>query len=166
MYYQLTDSFHVAADLERCWAFFSSAGNLPLITPPWLRFTLVSSPPIDRDVLLDYTIRWCGVPVRWRTKIIDWTPPRQFIDLQIRGPYALWHHQHTFEPAPAGEGSAGTLCRDRVIHRLPLPLIGRVVHAAIVRRQLLDIFRYRRRIIGEQLGWVRALQEDITIRPL
>ena len=54
--------------------------------------------------------------MKWRTKIIDWSPPRQFIDLQVRGPYALWHHQHTFTPTPSG----GTDCRDRVARGMPV----------------------------------------------
>jgi ligand-binding SRPBCC domain-containing protein len=167
MYYELTDHFDVAADLERCWRFFGSAENLPLITPPWLKFTIAIPPParvpaIEQDATLDYTIRWLGIPVRWRTKIIDWSPPRQFVDLQIRGPYVLWHHQHRFEPIDGG----GVRCFDRVIYQLPVPLVRRVVHAAVVRRQLCEIFRYRRRIIGEHLGGFRAVQEDVEIRPL
>ena len=164
MYHELTDHFEVAAGPDRTWAFFATADNLPLITPPWLNFRITGgkTPPIGQDALLDYTIRWLGIPVKWRTKIIDWSPPRQFVDLQVRGPYALWHHQHTFAPTPAG----GTECRDRVIYRVPVPVAGRVVHAAIVRRQLLGIFRFRRKVIGEQLGWVRAVQEDVRIKPL
>jgi ligand-binding SRPBCC domain-containing protein len=89
MYYELTDHFIVAASLENTWAFFSRAENLPRITPPWLRFTNQTPEPIHirLDSTLDYTIRWAGIPIRWRTRIIDWTPPTQFIDLQIRGPY-------------------------------------------------------------------------------
>lgn len=164
VYYELTDHVEVNANAERCWAFFATADNLHLITPPWLRFQVVgeAGKPIGRDALLDYTIHWMGVPVRWRTKIIDWSPPRQFIDLQIRGPYALWHHQHTFTPLPDG----GTECRDRVIYRVPVPGVGRLIHAAVVRRQLLDIFRFRRKVIGEHLGWARAVQEDVRIHPL
>ena len=166
MYYELTDHFRVAADVEQTWAFFSAAENLPAITPPWLAFTnrAAGPVPIENDALLDYTIRWMGVPVKWRTKIIDWDAPRQFIDLQIRGPYALWHHQHTF--TPARDGGAGVVCFDRVIYRLPLGPIGRLTHAAIVEKQLMEIFRYRRRVIGERLGWVRALQDEPIIRAL
>jgi hypothetical protein len=40
------------------------------------------------------------------------------------------------------------------------------VHAAFVRRQLLEIFRYRRRVIGQHLGCLRPVQEDVEIRPL
>ena len=174
MYYELTDHFEVAADAEQCWRFFSSAENLPLITPPWLNFTIAMPtplPPIEQDTVLDYPIRWLGVPVRWRTRIIDWSPPRQFVDLQIRGPYALWHHQHRFEAIDSaagggGGGGAGTRCFDRDIYRRPVPLVGRAVHAAVVRGQLLEIFRFRRKVIGEHLGLLRTVQADVEIRPL
>jgi len=163
MYYQLTDHFIVAASASQTWDFFSRAQNLPRITPPWLRFTNMTPEPIEigLDSTLDYTIRWAGVPIRWRTRIIDWTPPTQFIDLQIRGPYTLWHHQHTFQPV-----ADGIECRDRVIYKLPAPGISRVVHALAVKRQLLEIFRYRRKVIGQELGWVRAVQEDVTLGAL
>lgn len=137
------------------------AENLPRITPPWLKFTLVNCPKIQLNTQLDYTIRWMGLPIKWRTLIIDWTPPHRFIDLQIRGPYTLWHHEHTFAPT-----DKGVLCTDRVIYKLPFPLIRRVVHPLIVKRQLIEIFRFRRKVIAQNLGWVGADQDDATIRPL
>lgn len=160
MYYQLTDSFEVHADPQRTWAFFSDAMNLPRITPPWLDFTVSTRAPIvlQQDSLIDYVIRWAGLPMRWRTRIIDWSPPRQFIDLQIRGPYTLWHHQHTFTPI-----DGGTLCTDRVIYKVPMGPLGRVAHALMIRRQLLGIFRFRREVIGKELGWKRAVQEDVEV---
>jgi ligand-binding SRPBCC domain-containing protein len=163
MYYELTDHFIVAASLENTWAFFSRAENLPRITPPWLRFTNQTPEPIHirLDSTLDYTIRWAGIPIRWRTRIIDWTPPTQFIDLQIRGPYTLWHHQHTFRPT-----TDGIECRDRVIYKLPGTGLSRIVHALAVKRQLLQIFGYRRTVIGQDLGWVRAIQQEVQIRTL
>lgn len=162
MVYILTDSFQVSTPLDETWNFFSRAENLPDITPPWLDFTIRTPRPIDirEDARLDYTIRWLGIPIHWRTRIIDWTPPRQFIDLQIAGPYTLWHHQHTFRRARNG----GTRCHDRVHYRLPGGWLVAPVHALVVRRQLAEIFRFRRRAIAERLGWVRALQPDVRIR--
>ena len=165
MYYELTDRFEVAATIDETWKFFSTADNLPRITPPWLKFTVSTPGPIEitLDSMLDYTIAWKGLPMRWRTRIIDFSPPRQFIDLQIRGPYALWHHQHTFDAKP---DRAGVVCFDRVIYKIPVGPLGRVMHAIAVRNQLLDIFRYRRRVIGESFGGIRAIQPDVIIRPL
>ena len=111
--------------------------------------------------MIDYTIRWAGLPLRWRTKIIDWTPPRQFIDLQLRGPYALWHHQHTFEPTDRGT----VLCADHVTYKLPGGPLGRVAQPLVVRRQLLEIFRFRREVIGRRLGGMTPLQSDVEVRP-
>ena len=161
MYFELTDSFVVSGGLDRCWEFFGSAENLPLITPPWLHFRLAMAAPyprIEQDTLLDYTIRWCGIPIRWRTRIIDWDPPRTFIDLQVRGPYALWHHQHSFKAV-----DGGVECRDRVIYQLPMPIVRAMVHPLLVKRQLIEIFQFRRETIARNLGEFRALQDKPTI---
>jgi hypothetical protein len=161
VYYELTDRFEVAADPDAVWAFFSRAENLPDITPPSLGFVIETPGPvgIGQDAIIDYTIRWLGLPIRWRTRIIDWSPPHQFIDLQIRGPYALWHHQHTFRPT-----AGGVECADRVIYKLPMGPLARIAHPLVVRRQLLEIFRYRRRRIAARLGEVRPVQADVEIR--
>jgi ligand-binding SRPBCC domain-containing protein len=163
MYFELTDHFTVSADLERTWAFFSAADNLPKITPPALGFTIKTPTPVEmrEHTLLDYTIRWMGLPIRWRTQIIDWTPPHQFIDLQLRGPYALWHHQHRF----VANGQR-TECSDRVIYKLPGGLIGAMAHALTVRMQLIEIFRYRRHAIAQLLGAILPLQPDVAVRRL
>jgi ligand-binding SRPBCC domain-containing protein len=163
MYYELTDRFIVKADEKQTWSFFSSAENLPAITPPWLAFTIKTPAPIriENDALLDYTIKWLGIPIKWRTRIIEWEPPRMFIDLQLRGPYVLWHHQHVFTPC-----DGGTLCSDRVLYKLPLGWLGRPAQALVVKKQLLEIFRYRRKVIADRLGWVRAMQEDVLIKAI
>ena len=163
MYCELTDHFVVKTDLQTTWDFFSRAENLPRITPAWMKFQIRTPRPISlqRDSEIDYTIRWMGIPLHWRTRIIDWSPPRQFIDLQLRGPYSLWHHQHTFT---AGED--GTVCTDRVIYKVPVAGIGRIMNALVVKKQLISIFEFRRQVISQELGWVRAVQERVTVRHL
>ncbi len=163
MQYELTDHFIVKTGEKETWDFFSTAENLPAITPPWLTFKITTPAPvnIEAEALLDYTITWCGLPMRWRTRIIEWAPPHMFIDLQLKGPYTLWHHQHTFTPCPEG-----TICTDRVIYQLPMGWLAWPVQRWIVRRQLLEIFQFRRKVIAERLGWVRAVQEEVEIKVL
>ncbi|MFM1768209.1 MAG: hypothetical protein RJA22_738 [Verrucomicrobiota bacterium] len=86
--------------------------------------------------LIDYRIRIHGFPIRWRTEIQDWSPPHQFVDVQLRGPYLLWHHTHTFE---ARDG--WTLCREVVRYR---PFGGALIHRLFVRRDVERIFAFRR----------------------
>src|SRR4029078_3208739 len=101
-------------------------------------------------------IRLFESALRWRRKSVEGNPPLRFVDLQVKGPYALWHHEHRFEPV-----DGGVVCSDRVQYRLPLGIIGRITHSMLVRRQLMSIFRYRRQAISERLAPVRALQEDV-----
>jgi ligand-binding SRPBCC domain-containing protein len=98
--------------------------------------------------LIDYRLRLHGVPVRWRTRIEAWEPPERFVDVQVRGPYALWEHTHTFEP----DGAHAVVIRDRVRYALPFGPLGRLAHALFVRRDLERIFDHRRRAVAYALA--------------
>lgn len=139
--YQLSTRLFVARDLETTFSFFADAGNLQRLTPPWLDFAILTPRPIPMQVgtLIDYRITVHGFPIRWRTEIADWAPPHRFVDRQLRGPYQLWHHTHTFS---AVEG--GTLVEDTVRYR---PLGGAVVHRLFVQRDLERIFTFRQQEI-------------------
>lgn len=88
---------------------------------------------------IDYRLRVHGLPIRWRTRIESWQPERRFVDVQLRGPYRLWHHTHEFE-----EVAGGTLCRDLVRYAVPG---GRIVERLFVRRDIERIFDFRRRVL-------------------
>ncbi len=120
--------------------FFSRAGNLERITPPWLRFRLVTPEPLEMRVgtLIEYRLRVHGMPLGWVSRIDEWEENRSFADRQLRGPYRLWHHRHEFAPMPQG-----TLVRDRVHYEVPLGPLGELARLALVRRDLNRIFAYR-----------------------
>lgn len=152
--YQLVREQYIPATLESVFEFFADASNLDFLTPPWLHFQIKTPLPIvmQTGTLIDYTIRWRWLPVQWRTEILDWSPPFHFVDQQIRGPYRLWHHTHTFR----AEGS-GTFMTDTVRYALPLGLIGRMAHAAMVHQDLQAIFDYRFLKIAERFGHTDAV---------
>jgi ligand-binding SRPBCC domain-containing protein len=128
--------------------FFGDAFNLERITPPWLRFRVVSPAAIEMclGTLIEYRVRLHGIPLRWLTRIVEWEPGRRFVDVQVRGPYRLWHHTHSFEPD--GEG---TLMRDLVRYALPLGPLGELLHRALVRRDLDRIFDFRQEQVARSL---------------
>jgi ligand-binding SRPBCC domain-containing protein len=99
--------------------------------------------------VIRYRLRVHRVPIGWLTAIREWDPPRRFVDEQLRGPYALWLHTHTFEPHPDGGGD--TLMRDVVRYALPLGLVGEFARRLVVARDLDAIFDYRARRIRELL---------------
>lgn len=140
----------LAAPREEVFAFFADPANLQALTPPWLGFEILTPEPLPRGegALFEYRIRLHGLPMRWRTLIERFEPGRCFVDRQLQGPYALWHHTHGFEDLPDG----GTRVLDRVRYRVGWGLVGRLATALWVRRQVAGIFTYRRERLAERFG--------------
>lgn len=130
--------------------FYCDAFNLERITPPFLKFRILTPPPISmqQGTLIDYQLSLFGLPFRWRTLIEEWKPGERFVDRQFSGPYALWQHTHTFEAL----GPDRTLVRDRVEYRLPFGLPGRIAHRLWVRQTLDAIFDYRAQMTDRLLN--------------
>jgi NADH dehydrogenase len=130
----------VARPPDDVFAFFSRPENLGRITPPELDFQLTSADVRMRNgLVIDYRLRpLLGLPSRWRTLINGFEPPNRFSDIQLRGPYRLWEHTHTFTAA-----GQGTRVDDEVRYRLPLGMFGDALHDRLVRPSLERIFRYR-----------------------
>lgn len=139
----------IARPIRDVFGFFADAGNLDAITPDWLGFSIVTPRPIEMrpGAMIEYRLRWHGLPIGWVTRIEEWTPPVRFVDTQIRGPYRMWHHTHEFE-SEAG----GTRMRDIVRYQLPFGPIGRAAHWLSVGRDVGRIFDHRYRRVAELFG--------------
>jgi ligand-binding SRPBCC domain-containing protein len=120
--------------------FYADAANLERITPGWLGFRIATPQPVEMKsgALIEYRLKLHRIPVRWLTRIEAWEPGERFVDVQVKGPYRLWHHTHTFE---AHED--GTCVRDEVRYSLPLGPLGELAHRLLVRRDLERIFDFR-----------------------
>ena len=134
----------LGGSLDEVFAFFTDIQNLERMTPDWLGFRILGMRPdtLGEGAIIDYTIRLAGVPVRWRTRIVDWQPGRRFVDIQERGPYALWEHTHSFR-----EAAGGVLMRDEVRYAMRFGPLGSIVHALVVRASLGRVFDYRHEVL-------------------
>lgn len=139
-------------DLQRpraeVFAFFADPSNLQALTPPWLHFEVLTPEPlpIGENAVFEYSLRVRGFPIRWKTLIETYEEGFRFVDRQVSGPYALWHHTHLFKDL----GNGGTRIVDRVRYRVGLGPFGRVITALWVRKDIERIFHYRKQALAER----------------
>jgi len=132
-------------------ALFADPSVLATLTPPSFALRLVTPVSTMRaGSVLDYRMRWLGLPVSWRAYIREFDAPYRFMDVQVRGPFARWEHRHRFL-----EEDGGTVIEDRVVFRLPFGPLGRVAYRAMVGRQLRAAWDYRTERLAALLGPVR-----------
>jgi ligand-binding SRPBCC domain-containing protein len=131
---------------ERVFPFFADAFKLELITPPMLRFRVLTPAPIEMraGTVIDYQLKLHGIPVRWRSEITLWEPPHRFVDQQRRGPYRFWRHEHSF-----ADVDGGTLARDQVEYAVRG---GAFIDKLLVAPDLKKIFEYRKDRLAELLA--------------
>src|SRR5687767_6214971 len=134
--YHLRSTLWLPRPLDVVFDFFADARNLERLTPPWLRFQIVTPEPIGMrtGTRIAYRLKIPGAPLRWDGEIVVWEPPHRFVDVQRRGPYRRWAHEHRFE-----ERDGGTLVSDHVRYAV---FGGDLVERLFVRRDVQTIFAY------------------------
>ena len=138
----------LALPVTQVFSFFADASNLEVITPPWLHFRILAQevPKSGKGALIDYWLRWRGLPIRWRTGITAWDPPHRFEDVQLLGPYRQWRHTHLFESV-----GQGTQMTDVVHYSLPFGFVGALAHRLVVASDLEAIFDFRAQRVASLL---------------
>lgn len=134
--------------VDEIFPFFCNEKNLEALTPPMLNFKVVgkTTAEIEAGTLIDYRLKIRGIPTTWRTKILEWEHGKKFVDIQLKGPYSLWHHTHEFESI-----GGGTLMTDRVLYKLPMWPLGEI-SLPLVKRDVESIFNFRRKVIEKKFG--------------
>jgi ligand-binding SRPBCC domain-containing protein len=147
--YTLRRTQVIPGRLEAVFPFFRDPWNLEAITPPWLAFRIlhVTDRDIRQGTRISYRLRLYGVPIRWETVIAEYEGDVSFADEMLRGPYRHWYHRHRFRELPDA-----VEMEDVVDYALPFGVVGRLVHALAVRRQLDRIFAYRAAAIAAIFG--------------
>lgn len=137
----LQTTTYINKPLKQVFDFFSKAENLNELTPPELQFKILTPTPIPmhQGALIDYRIQLNGIPFKWKTEICEWNPPYQFADRQLKGPYVLWHHTHSFRELPDGT----TEMTDTVQYLAPGWIFEPIITSLFVKKRVEAIFSYR-----------------------
>lgn len=132
--------------VDEAWAFFSSPKNLATITPAELDFKILSKvndEDIYEGMIIDYIVKpLFKIPVHWQTEICTVKKGKFFTDRQLKGPYKLWEHTHTFEKM-----TNGVLMHDIINYQLPFGFLGNIAHTVLVKKKIENIFIYRKNIL-------------------
>ena len=145
IYYYKAEQF-LPTDIQTAWDFFSSAKNLAVITPRELDFKILTDlgdKGIYEGMIIEYTVKpLFGIPLHWKTEIQKINKPAMFVDNQLKGPYKLWEHTHTFM-----EKENGVLMHDVVKYQIPFGFLGTIAHSLIIRKKIEHIFSFRKEIL-------------------
>jgi len=148
--YTLHSKQNLPISLEEAWEFLSNPKNLKTITPPYMGFKTLSGD--DRDMFVGQIIQYIvtpvlGIPMKWVTEITHVQDKKYFVDEQRFGPYALWHHKHFLKEIPGG-----VEMEDIVDYKVPMGILGQLVHPFLVAPKLKEIFDFRTKKLIELFG--------------
>lgn len=151
MRFQIYQEQQLDCSIAEAWRFFSSPNNLSKITPKSMAFTVLTKDLVNEifeGMLIDYSVApLFGIEMKWQTRILKVEYQNSFVDFQVRGPYKYWNHLHEFEC-----NENGVLMKDTVDYELPFGFIGNVVHSLLVKRKLIDIFDYRKKVLDRMFN--------------
>ena len=139
--------------LQEAWDFLSDPKNLKVITPDYMGFKTLSGD--DRPMFAGQIIQYivtpvAGIPTKWVTEITHVVDKKYFVDEQRFGPYALWHHKHFIREIPGG-----VEMEDIVDYKVPMGILGQIVHPFLVKPKLKEIFEYREKKLIELFGTIK-----------
>ena len=148
--YTLASKQNLPISKKEAWEFLSSPKNLKTITPEYMSFDILSG--ADRPMFAGQIIQYIvtpllGIKTTWVTEITHVVEGEYFVDEQRFGPYALWHHKHFIKEIPGG-----VEMEDIIDYKVPMGILGQLVHPFIVKPKLDEIFEYRRKKLIELFG--------------
>lgn len=146
--YTLETKQKLNTSLKKSWSFFSDPKNLSLMTPKHMNFKILSDlSKIHEGQIIKYKVSpFPFFRVGWTTEITKVDKPFLFIDEQRKGPFSIWHHEHTFQ-----KRKKWIISYDKVTYKLPFGFLGKFFGERIVKNQLINIFRFRKEILKNLL---------------
>jgi ligand-binding SRPBCC domain-containing protein len=148
--YQLHSKQNLPISKQEAWEFLSDPKNLKVITPDYMGFHILSGAdrPMFAGQIIEYIVTPVfGIKTKWVTEITHAKSGSYFVDEQRFGPYSLWHHKHFIK-----EIDGGVEMEDIIHYKVPLGILGRLVHPFLVRPKLNEIFNYRKAKLEELFG--------------
>lgn len=147
--------------VHELFAWHSRPGAFQRLTPPWESVEMeVDEGGIQEGARKVMVMRMGPVPLRWEAQHTDCKEDELFRDVQVRGPFATWEHEHRF----SAEGDDRSGLEDHIVYRLPLSPLSQWVAGWAVRRKLERMFAFRHRTTQNDLERHAAFRDRKRLR--
>lgn len=133
-------------------AWHARPGAFERLAPPFQDIRIVArTGGLEPGGQLSFEVRKGPVAFRWVAGHGEYEAGRRFTDFQQEGPFAAWHHTHTFRE----DGAGGCELEDLIQYRLPLGALGRLLAGRAIAADLARTFDFRARRLAEDLARLR-----------
>lgn len=144
----------IAAIPAALFRFHQAPDAFERLVPPWEKVEVVANGPLAVGTEVVLRVRIGPLALPWVARIVEvrgeGSSDLGFRDVQVRGPFRRWEHEHRFLGDP--ENPAGSILEDRVFYELPFGALGRIFGGGIARRKLERMFEFRHRVTAEALA--------------
>ena len=136
--------------LHQAWEFLCNPANLSKLTPKEMNMKIISGAdkPMYAGQVLQYSVTPLpGFKTKWVSEITHYEHKKYFVDDQLYGPYAFWHHKHFVH-----EIDGGVEIEDIIDYKVPFGVLGQILHPLLVKPKLEAIFNHRKEQMEKIFG--------------
>ncbi len=135
-----TRSVIICAPIEEVFLFHTDVRNLVKITPSFIKVKILHAEPPGLGQHVTLNIRQFGMfPMNMVMEFFMYDYPTCLADRQIKGPFSSMIQKRYFEDV----GGGYTRMKDVFEFTLPFGIVGRMLHALVVRKIIEIMFVYR-----------------------
>lgn len=141
------NSFSIKTDLEKIFRFHLDPKNLKLVSTPNLNLRIIEhTSPLQKnsEVKIKFDIL-PFIPIEWNLVVEDLIENELIVDVQTKGPFKYWRHQHHFKQLFDGT----VVITDEIVY--DAGLLGKVF-APLIKWRLNKMFKFRYKIIESLFG--------------
>ena len=145
-------SFTATVELPRSpqevFDYLARPANVALLAPADLRLQLIAGPErIHLGAVLHWKARRMGISQSIVNDITVFEEAVQIVEEQRAGPFGRWAMTHRFQAT-----ATGSVLTSAVIYEPPAGLLGLIVNAEVIHRDLEKLFAYRTERLRELFG--------------
>lgn len=135
---RFSNQLWVGQKLDSVFLFHRKVQNLKLVTPQKIEIDDQSTPLLEKDTSLKFSMPIGKFKLSWKGRISEYELNVCFVDAHSKGPFRLWRHAHQFVSL-----AGGTQIEEKIEFRLPLGIVGRILGTHYTHNKLKELFRYR-----------------------